>query len=274
VKRFLLSCLLVAGAAAGQTAVDQPPAQPQPTNFEQLPIRIEFGATGSDVDHGYGSWNTADTQIWYRGSHFFIPAFTVDSQTRPAGTQQNYAFFSYLNWTDSFYTVQGFSASPAHDPATTYYPRFRYDIKGYFKLPPGKHFVIGAGYTHFNLGPTGHGQIFDVGSLYYHGNLVMEGNLFINQSQPGSLYSASGTLTAQYGHEGHYWFGGTVGGGRELYQYVGQTPFDVEFSSYSFNVFYRKWFTRHMGAVFAFDYLNKLTAYRQVGGTVHLFFDF
>src|SRR5271165_2919798 len=112
-KRFLLSSV-VAGACFSQTPTDQPPIEPgTPTNFEQLPLRIEFGASGSDVDHGYGSWNTASTQIWYRGNRVFIPAFFMDSQTRPTGTQQNYAFFSYLNWTDSFYTTQSFSASPS-----------------------------------------------------------------------------------------------------------------------------------------------------------------
>jgi hypothetical protein len=39
-------------------------------------------------------------------------------------------------------------------------------------------------------------------------------------------------------------------------------------------VFYRKWFTRHVGAVISFDYLNNVTAYRQTGGTAHLFFEF
>jgi YaiO family outer membrane protein len=274
-KRILLTALAAAFAAGAQTPVDQPPIQPGTQgSFEQLPVRVEFGASSSDVDHGLGPWNTIDTQIWFRGNHFFIPNFTVDSQTRPAGTQQNYAFFSYLNWTDSFYTTQGFSASAAHDPATTYYPRFRYDIKAYYKLPPKKHFVIGAGYTHFNLGPTGHGDIVNIGSLYYHNKLVLEGNLFINRSQPGNLWSASGTVSAQYGREGHYWLGSTFGAGRELYEYVGQTPFQVEFPSYSLNIFYRKWFTRHVGAVISFDLLDNATAYRQIGGTGHLFFEF
>lgn len=275
-----MAFVLFAAATGFALADDLPEAQspgqqpPQVTSDKQLPIRIELGGYASEVDHGFGAWRGADSQLWFRGSRFFIPAIIVESQTRPTGTQQNYTFFSYLNWTKSFYTVQAFSAAPQKDPLAIYFPKRRYDAKAYWKLPPAKNFVIGAGYTRFDLGRTGHGQIFNIGSLYYHGKFVVEGNVFINRSQPGDLYSASGTLSAQYGREGRYWWGVTAGGGRELYQYVGQTPFEVRFSSYSFGVFYRRWFTRHVGAVVSFDYFNKFDAYRKVGGSVHLFFEF
>lgn len=258
-------------------AQDLPPAvTPQDASVPQSPVRLELGGYGSHVTQGFGNWEGADAQIWIRANPIFIPQVFFASETRPTGTQQNYGMFSYLNWTKSFYTTQGFSIAPQNsaNPAAVYFPKLRLDEKAYFKLLPARNLVLGAGYTHFNLGTPGHGQIFNVGSLYYHGKWVMQGDLFINESQPGGLYSASGALSFQYGREGHYWWGITTGGGRELYQYVGQVPFDVRFDSVSVGTFYRKWFTRHVGMMVSFNYLDKFSAYRQTGGTLHLFFDF
>jgi YaiO family outer membrane protein len=277
ISRFCLvqSCsTLLALVCAAQ---DLPPAATPPDAPIPLsPFRLEFGSYASHVTQGFGNWVGEDAQFWIRANSFFVPQFFFASESRPTGTEQNYGMFSYLNWNKSFYTTQGISIAPQNNPspAAIYFPKVRVDEKAYFKLLPARNLVVGAGYTYFDLGSPGHGQIFDVGSIYYHGKWVMQGDLFINESQPGSLYSASGRVTLQHGSEGHYWWGVTTGGGRELYQYVGQVPFDVRFDGYSVGAFYRKWFTRHVGAVASFNYFDKFTAYRQTGGTVHLFFDF
>jgi YaiO family outer membrane protein len=249
------------------------PATAVAGGYALSPIRVELGGYSSYVNNGFGPWSGGQAQLWYR-SRFFTPAFTVDRQTRPQGTQWNYAFFSYANWSKSFYTTQGFSWAPQKDPLDVYFPQKRYDIKGYWKLLSEKNFVIDAGFTRFDLGAPGHGQIFSAGSLYYHGKWVIDGNLFINRSQPGDLYSASGLLAVQHGQEGRYWVGVTAGGGRELYQLAGQTPFEARFTSYSLGAFYRRWFSRHAGVVFSGQFLNKLDAYRQAGGSASLFFEF
>jgi len=250
-------------------ASDDAPAGP----YSLSPIRLEMGGYSSHATNGLGTWSGGLVQLWYR-NRYFTPSFTVDRQTRPTGTQWNYNFFSYLNWSKSFYTIQGYSWAPQKDPNAVYFPKRRYDVRGYWKLPPEQKFLIGIGYTRFDMGATGHGQIFSVGSLYYHGKWVLDGNLFVNRSQPGDLYSLSGLFSAQYGQEGHQWLGVTAGGGRELYQYVGQTPFEVRFMSYSLSAFYRRWLNKHTGIVFSGEYQDTLDAYRRGGGSVHLFFEF
>jgi len=237
------------------------------------PIRLEVGGYSSQVNNGFGNWSGEQAQLWYR-SRFFTPAFTVDRQTRPGGTQWNYAVFSYLNWSRSFYTTQGYSWAPQNGSDAIYFAKRRYDVRGYWKLPPEQRFVIDAGYTRFDLGAAGHGQIFSAGSLYYHGKWVFDANLFINRSQPGDLYSASGIFSAQYGQECHHWWGVTAGGGHELYQLAGQTPFEASFTSYSLSTFYRQWLSKHTGIVVSGEYLDKLDAYRRAGGSMRLFFEF
>ncbi|HSB16730.1 MAG TPA: YaiO family outer membrane beta-barrel protein [Bryobacteraceae bacterium] len=239
-----------------------------------LPVRLELGAYGSQLNRNLGTWRGLQGQLWIRSNPRFVPALIFDTQTRPEGTQQNYGFLSYLNWSKSFYTVQGFSAAPQRNERSIFFPKRRYDIKAYWKVPPTRNFVLGAGFTRFDYGGPGHGQIFNAGALYYHKKLVMEGNLFVNRNQPGDFVSAAGTLAAQYGTEGNYWFGVTAGGGREQYRFTDITPAEIRLLSYSINTFYRKWLSRHVGFVVSFDYQDKLTAYRRAGLSTGLFFEF
>jgi YaiO family outer membrane protein len=250
----------------------QPPASPPDT--AQLPFRLEMGGYGSHVDNGYGNWYGGQTLLWIRTNPVFIPMIAFDSQTRPTGTQQNYSFFSYLNWTKSFYTTQGFSDAPQDNALAVYFPKRRYDIKANWKVLHEKSLVLGAGYTRFDLGAQGHGQIFNAGAIWYHKKLVVDGNIFVNRNQPGDFYSAAGTLAVQYGTEGKSWLGVTTGGGRELYRYVGQTVLDVRHNDYSFSAFYRRWLTRHVGVVVRFDYENLFDAFQRAGGASSLFFEF
>jgi len=261
------------GAAVGQEPSNAPRAA-EPAAPGYPPVRLELGAYGSRVDRDLGDWRGVQGQLRFGTSARFVPIFGFDSHTRPTGTQQNYSFLSYLNWSKSFYTVQGYSAAPQRNERAIYFPLRRYDMKGFWKIPPGRNFVLGAGFTRFDFGGPGHGQIFNVGALYYHKKLVVEGNLFANRSQPGNLFSGSGSLAAQYGTEGKSWLGVTVGGGRELYRSIGLTPFDARFSSYSVSTFYRRWISRHFGFVTSFDYQDKLGAYRRLGLTSSLFVEF
>lgn len=245
-----------------------PPATSAP------PIRLELGGYYSWADRGFGDWRGVNASLWYRGNRRFTPGFQLDSQTRPPGTQQNYSFTSYINWAASFYTVQSISGAPQRSDRAIYFPKLRYDVKGYWKLPRDRNFVLGAGFTHFDFGRPGHGNIYNLGAVYYHKRLVLEGNLFVNQSQPGNLWSSSGSVAVQYGTEGKYWFGLTVSGGQELYRIEGLTPLDVPLKSYTLDLFYRRWITRHVGYILGATLQDKLDAYRRAGGSARLFFEF
>ena len=268
------SAILLLASMAWAQDLPQTAAAPADAALPQLPYRLELGGYGSHVTEGFGDWWGEQATLWVRSSSFFVPAFLFGSETRPQGTQQNYGFFSYLNWTKSFYTTQAFSAAPQNTVATIYFPKWRYDVKANWKVGSARNLVLGAGYTHFDLGEPGHGEIFNAGAIWYHRKLVVEGDLFVNRNQPGDLVSSSGLLSAQYGQEGKSWLGVTVGGGRELYQFVGQTPFNLQFSDVSFAAFYRRWLTRHVGVVLRAEYQDRMGAYQRAGGASSLFFEF
>ncbi len=242
---------------------------------EQLPrVRLELGGFASHVDHGYGNWRGYQGQLTLRASSFFVPILGVESQSRPLGRQQNYTFFSYLNWSSRFYTTVGAGVAPQDSGPAIYYPRNRQDVKAFVKVGSSRNVVLDGGFTRFDFGKPGRGQIYSAGLIVYSGKAVVEGNVFVNRNQPNNLVSASGLVSAQYGREGHYWVGIEAGGGRELYNYVGIAPIDVKLFSYSLQLFCRKWITRNVGIKASLFHVNKLEAYSQAGAAASMFFEF
>jgi len=264
-----------AGTCVASPDEESPATQPgsQPAT-DPLPFRLELGGYYSWVDQGFGDWRGLNAEFWWRGNARFVPALLVDSQSRPTGTQQNYAFTSYLNWRPSFYTTQGVSFAPQGSDLAIYFPKVRYDIKGHWKLRRDRNVVVAAGFTHFDFGRPGQGQIYNAGTIYYRDKLVLEGNFYLNRSQPGGLWSASGSMAAQYGREGKYWAGVTFGGGKELYRQDALTPIDVRHTSYTIQVFYRRWLSPRVGYVAGATFQDKLDAYKRAGGWGRLFFEF
>ena len=153
---FILQATLLVLALPAACALAQ---SKQPAGAAQaaatLSTRLEFGGYYSKVDQGFGAWRGLNAELWLARDQRFVPGFMVDSQTRPTGTQQQYAFMSYMNWTKSFYTVQGVSGAPQRSDQAIYFPKVRYDVKGYWKIPPEKNFVAGCGLHPFRFRPAG-----------------------------------------------------------------------------------------------------------------------
>jgi YaiO family outer membrane protein len=259
-------------------AAAQEPSFEQPAYETALPMRLEVGTNHSYAGKDYGYWRGADVQLWIRYSKRFIPVLTIDSQTRPQGTQQTFGFFSYMNWTKSFYTTQGVSFAPQLSPfgavQPIYFPKQRYDVKAYYKLPSKPSLVLDAGITYVDYGGPLKGEIFSTGFIYYPKKMVIDGNLFVNHNQPGGKVTAAGSLSAQYGREGKYWIGATVSGGHEAYRYFAAGPVDVNLNGYSTQVFFRKWMSRHTGFVLSLDQQTKFSAYSRIGVIAKMFFEF
>jgi len=272
-KRLLLSVFIWVPFAAAQQPTFEKPAYETP-----LPMRLEVGTYHSYAGKNYGYWRGTDAELWIRYSKRFIPVLMIDSQTRPQGTQQNYGFFSYMNWTKSFYTTQGVSFAPQLSPFGTtqpiYFPKQRYDVKAYYKLPSEPSLVLDAGITYLDYGGPIKGEIYSAGFIYYPKKMVVDGNLFVNHNQPGGMVTAAGSVSAQYGREGKYWVGATVSGGHEAYRYLATRPVDVNLNGYSTQVFFRRWLSRHTGFVLSFDQQTKFTAYSRIGVSGKMFFEF
>jgi YaiO family outer membrane protein len=273
VQTVLLVFLLGVCQAVAQGGVD-PAKTGSQTDPGMLPTRIEIGGYWSWVNQGLGDWRGLNAELWLGRKSRFVSGLAVASETRPTGTQQNYAFLSFMHWTPSFYTSQGISGAPQRSDTAVYFPKIRYDVRANWKLPPDRRMILGAGFTHFDFGGPFEGEIYNLGGLYYRGKLVLAGDLFINQSRPGDLTSASASVSLQYGTEGKYWIGLTGSGGQELYRIELYSPLDVRLKSYTVDLFYRRWISRHVGYLVRATYHDKLESYRRAGVSGRLFFDF
>ncbi|HXS94685.1 MAG TPA: YaiO family outer membrane beta-barrel protein [Candidatus Limnocylindrales bacterium] len=267
-RKFAVMALL-AGAAGlfGQPAEKSgPPAIPYP------PVRFEAGGYGMDFGKAGGWWRGEDALVLIRASRWFVPEFSVDSRTSDAGSAQYYSFLSYANWTANFFTTQAIGGSTGNGPVL--FPRFRYDVKAWWKVPPRRKLVAGIGYTQFRFANGSRGQILNPGVVYYSGRWVIDAEGFANRNEPGGFWSGSGLAAVQRGQEGRHWAGVTVGAGRQVYRALSTTPVDVRFASVSVDAFYRQWLTRHFGFVVSAGYEDAFHNFRRTAISGHLFFEF
>jgi YaiO family outer membrane protein len=258
-------------AQTPDTSVDTPPDVNAATI---LPFRLEVGGYGTYFQNAGGWWRGVDATLWIRRSPKFIPALTFDNRTSNTGTERYYSFLSYANWTSNFFTTQSISGTPETGDKPLLFPRFRYDVKAWFKMPPRRSLVAGLGVTRYTFDHGLSGVILNPGFLYYRGRFVFDGEGFINRNQPGNLWSGSGQLTVQRGQEGQHWAGVTIGGGHQTYRELENLPLALRFASISVDAFYRRWLTRHVGFVLSGGYQNAFHTYQRASVGAHVFFEF
>jgi YaiO family outer membrane protein len=243
--------------------------------WQETPFRLEFGGYASHASKGLGTWRGVDGQLWIRGNRRITPVLTFDSQTRPTGTQQNVGGMAIVNWSPSFYTVQGFSASAAPVGAPLrYFPTQRYDFRAMWKTAHDRNFLLTGGYTRVNYGRGVSADMPNMGFLWYKGKFVTEGVAYWVKNNPGNFNAGAGTLSTMYGREGKYWVGATVGGGREVYRSIMVNPGEVRLNSVSFYAFARKWITRDKGIIVFFDFQNRIDFFQRGGGGARFFWEF
>ncbi|MBI2816326.1 MAG: YaiO family outer membrane beta-barrel protein [Acidobacteria bacterium] len=257
--------------SSARAANPSDPALGDPTGNYRF--RLEAGGFDNAVSNRFGQWWGGLISLSYKPSNRVTTSASLISQTRPAGTEQLVTLDTVIDWSKWFYTQIGVSGGGADDPAA-FFPRYRYDINGFFKVPGKPALVLDGGYTRLQFGAPVGGRISRMGAIYYWRKFVFQGNLNFNNVRPGNHKSKSVSGAVQYGQEGHYWIGLTMGGGREAWQTLTLTPQDVQFTSYSTSVFLRKWFTPRHGMAFSYNYAVKRAAYRINGVDVRFFVDF
>ena len=265
--------LATRSSAAVQTTAAAAPAQlDQQVSTNPYKSRLEVSTFSNSVNNGFGNWRGVGLHLALEPSRRFGFLIETIHQWRPNDSEHLNALTVRTEWNDWFSTQLSVSGG-GDDDFSGFYPRVRYDATGFLKTPlPG--FVITGGYTRLYYGRPVSGRIARAGAMLYAGPLILQGTAFFNNARPGNRESVSGSFAAQYGHEGAYWVGASVGGGKEAWQTQGVVAQNVDFTGYNFSVFARKWITRNFGINAAYNYSIRKTAYQYNGFEFRAFWEF
>jgi YaiO family outer membrane protein len=263
-SRIPIALGLMLVVATTRTLAAQSTTQPiVPAPVERAtPFTLDVGGNYQMLDNNYGTWQGTDVRIRYAGGRF-SPFASAGVQHRSEGSQSTYGLGTYATLGRGVYSIVGFSV--ATGGTAVFFPRLRWDATVVAPVPSTRGLLIATGLTHLTFGDNIGGSIVSLGPLWYHGPLVMSGAVHLNHDDVGGANSGSADAGAQYGGEGRYWVGGTLSAGREAYQVLSATPFDVRFTTIGGTVFYQRWLTRRTALFARLEYLDKLTAYHQHG---------
>ena len=236
-------------------------------------FRLEARGFDNIVSNDFGHWVGTGLNLSYQQSDRLAVSGGLISQRRPGETERLFAVGALVNWSEWFYTNLELSGGGPDNPAA-FFPQLRYDATANLKIPPLPGLILTGGLTRLYFGSPVNGRVSRAGAIYYWRNFVFQGSLNFNNVRPGNRKSKSVSGAVQYGREGSYWAGLAAGGGREAWQTLALTPQEVEFSSYSYSVFLRKWLNPSYGIAAAYSYSLKRTAYQINGLEMKFFLDF
>ena len=236
-------------------------------------FRLEARGFDNIVSNDFGHWVGTGLNLSYQQSDQLAVSGGMISQWRPGETERLFAFGALVNWSEWFYTNLELSGGGPDNPAA-FFPQLRYDATANLKIPSLPGLILTGGLTRLYFGSPVNGRVSRAGAIYYWRNFVFQGSLNFNNVRPGNRKSKSVSGAVQYGREGSYWAGLAAGGGREAWQTLALTPQEVEFSSYSYSVFLRKWLNPSYGIAAAYSYSLKRTAYQINGLEMKFFLDF
>jgi len=233
--------------------------------------RAEIGTFYHRLDNSYPDWRGVNLRVQHNSPRFSPFAF-FSTQSREAGSQQNYGAGSYVVFSPHAYAILSLSGAPGTDPVI--FPRLRADVLTLFNVPPVSGLVLQAGLTEVQFAGPARGRIVSAGSMYYRGHAILSGVVRFNTDRTSGARSRSTTVGGQYGTEGRVWVGGDVTTGNEAYRVFSESPFDARFSGTSASAFVQKWITRGHGLTARYDFENKHNAYHRNGLTLSYFVDF
>lgn len=255
-----------------------PPA-PQPTASGPANPVLEIGATHHEVwSEGaprLGPWRVVHGSLSWQPPLRVRPRLELERQSRPAGGHFRASAGVYVDWTPNLYSYQALTIAPSTSVHTRFYPSRRADVRLFWKIPQHSAVTLAAGYTGLTFGAPQRSHILNVGTIVYGRGLIVQGTLYLNRNDPGTLHSAAGNLSVQIGAEGRAWYGASIGGGRELYR-LGTlaTGGTADFTTATVGGFARQWLTTNAGVHATAEYQRMMGSYSRIGVTAHLFVGF
>jgi YaiO family outer membrane protein len=193
------------------------------------------------------SSNGGEITIEYRGWQFLRPILVYEALGMPEGKEQNASLLSFVNWTPKLFSTFGFSKSQVDPGAPALYPQWRADAKLLWKpVPTG--WILGSGVITIRY-RTSSADLLTITGVRYFRRWVLEADAYVNRTRPGDLWSGSGLVSAETGQRGRGQIRFRAGFGHEVYRMSVDNPAQFRYSSYSFDVQYRKWLRPRYGVI-------------------------
>jgi YaiO family outer membrane protein len=233
---------------------------------------LQVSSFYSSATDGFGVWQGQDARLLYSGKRI-SPFVNAATQKRPNGRQEAYGAGAYVVLTPWMYSIVGVGVAPTSNAVL--FPRVRSDAAVFVAVPKLKGVLVNTGFTDLRFeDKRAGGEIFSVGSTVYRGRGIYSGALFFNRDRASSARSQSWQVGGQWGGQGQYWLGGSLGVGNEAYRLISATPFDARFENRFLTAFASKWLTTRTGATLRLDYERKVDVFSRRAVQLTYFVDF
>ena len=265
---------IVALALTARAATAQAPDSVRRAPGSSAPFRLEVGAFLQSLDNGYGTWRGGEARLMWTSPRVTPFAYAAtQSRDIPSGTtsQPSVGLGTYVTFTPGLSAIASASAAPRRD--VELYPRSRLDAALIAAVPGVRGLLITGGITELRFAGDAGGRILSTGPILYVGHGIYSIVARFNHDRLSGANSKSFLAAGQYGTQGNYWIGGSLGGGNEAYQVLAATPFDARFESRGASAFLQKWVAHHQGFTLRYDFEHKLKTYHRNGVTASYFIE-
>lgn len=267
--------------ASDVSALAEQPGAPAPADQPGAPAAfvpkgsIDVGLSFESLTAGYQNWNSQ----FVRGVYASSPSNTWNWEVvhaREFGKQGALFVGGNTHVINDDWYVSTFLNTSA---GGFFLPRYRADATLHRKLLEPRNLVIGVGFSTVKAKDVHRDNAVLLNAAYYFKfPLVLEGNVRLTNSNPGSVRTNYYTMAFTYGREKERYISLSYALGREGYQLVGDTAGGgasalVNFRSHTALLTWREWTGRDWGfQARAGSYGNSY--YRRAGGELSLFKDF
>ena len=233
---------------------------------------LQLSSFYSKADNGFGVWQGQDARLLYSSTRL-SPFVNVGTQSRPNGRQQLFGVGSYINIAPWMYAIVGVGHAP--DNGVVHFPKYRSDASLFIAVPKAKGLLVTTGITDLRYTDSrAGGQILSLGSMLYKGRGIYNAAVYFNEDRASGARSHAWQAGGQWGTQGKYWVGGSVGAGNEAYRLLAATPFDARFRSTFASAFVSKWVTKGTGLSLRLDLERKVDTFNRQALGLMYFVDF
>jgi YaiO family outer membrane protein len=231
---------------------------------------VEAGVERDSLTHNYGNWS----------NQYVKGFFQVNDKNAWYGElYHDYEFFQHGDfakveqthiYNEDYYSTVSFGMSDN----SIYIPKYYVGGSIFKKQLKQKQLIAYLGFHAYWWRPNSSSEDINPGFVYYFEKpWIFEAGLYINRSNPGVIYTASGYTAVTQGREKEHYITVRVGLGKESYLPLGGNVAVVGYASEVLTVTWRQWIGQNWGTnIIAERYHNKF--YDRAGITLGLFKDF